>query len=539
MKPPYRNRLRFVGLVALGLGAASIGVETVFAQNAMHPCWQGMVHADSVRADLLALTSPSMEGRGTGQPGYLKAAQWVANRLESWQLEHLDNGGTASGPYFHSVPYLRSMSTGGTLDWNGRKWQMGRDFMPVSRRRADSVRIAPVYRMDCNTDLEKWSASRSGRASGTGPFAVIYEGRLRGRGDDSQTECWFEFLKKVRALGCVQVFYKPTRFSAFKRDWQSEEAHRVRVRLREGQAVQSSPMGKTPVQPSQPSQPAQPPQPMMQEYAVNAALYRSIRQRSADFDAAEVNPGGDLVIRSRRDSFNAPNVVGLIRGKSRPDEYVFLTAHLDHLGVTDGTVYPGADDNGSGSAVLLSVARALSQLSRQNIQPDRSIVLIWFSGEENGLLGSRWMASTLTDSMGIGSGQVFANINMDMLGRSDEEHSPEDPYLYVVHHENNPSIRQFTEQVNSFCGGMKLDYRYSRSDDPERLFTRSDHYAFHQLGIPSFFLFSGLHADYHKPTDTADKISWPRLTRNAGFVLNLAWQMAQRNERLSPVEEEP
>jgi Zn-dependent M28 family amino/carboxypeptidase len=146
------------------------------------------------------------------------------------------------------------------------------------------------------------------------------------------------------------------------------------------------------------------------------------------------------------------------------------------------------------------------------------------------------MASTLADSLEIRSDQVFANINMDMLGRHDQVHGPDEPYLYVVHHHENQSIRPFTEQVNTLCGDLQLDFSYSRADDPERLFMRSDHYAFHQLGIPAFFLFSGLHEDYHKPTDTADKISVARLARNAGFVLNLAWQLAQRPERLDPVE---
>jgi hypothetical protein len=106
----------------------------------------------------------------------------------------------------------------------------------------------------------------------------------------------------------------------------------------------------------------------------------------------------------------------------------------------------------------------------------------------------------------------------------------------VVHHHENQSIRPFTEQVNTLCSDLKLDFSYSRADDPERLFMRSDHFAFHQLGIPAFFLFSGLHKDYHKTTDTADKISVSRLARNAGFVLNLAWQLAQRPGRLDIVE---
>lgn len=496
------------------------------AQQAVHPCWQGMVQIDSVQADLAALTAPGMEGRGTGQSGYLRAADFVASQLQNWNLIPVNRNEGESHSFLHPVPYLRVVSVGGTFKLGGRMWKMGPDFVPTARRRLDSLALAPTYRIKCASNPSDGGDPFSGITIGPQGFSILIEGRYPFNAVSSQTQCALDLRKKVSAMGCKQVFYRPTRFTTFRKQWEEDEGHRPRIRLLEATRPAATTSGKVSNSPPGP----------IQEYAVSGPLYRSIRSHAARVGTVTGATSGSIVIHSQRDSFTAPNVVGMIRGKTRPDEYVFLTAHLDHLGVVDGTVYAGADDNGSGSTVLLSVARALSQLARQNIHPDRSIVLVWFSGEENGLLGSRWMTSTLTDSMGIGGGQVFANINMDMLGRHDAAHGPDDPYLYVVHHHENQSIRPFTEQVNTLCGDLKLDYSYSRADDPERLFMRSDHYAFHQLGIPAFFLFSGLHEDYHKPTDTADKISVPRLTRNAGFVLNLAWQIAQRNERLNPVE---
>jgi hypothetical protein len=403
---------------------------------------------------------------------------------------------------------------------------MGQDFVPTSRRRMDSLALAPIQRIHCPTQSQAETDPLDKLKPDATGFSLLIEGFYSPNSVTRQTECFQELRKRAAAMGCKQIFYKPKGFAAFRKEWAEEESHRPRIRLRQLPGPASPSVAKG-------SELSLPP---LQEFAVSGALYRSLRRRAAQSGAAQLPTVGSVVIQSQRDSFSAPNVVGMIRGNSRPDEYILLSAHLDHLGVVDGQVFQGADDNGSGSAVLLSVARALAQLARQNIHPDRSIVIVWFSGEENGLLGSRWMAGTLADSLGIASGQVYANLNMDMLGRNDEEHGTDDPYLYVVHHHENQSIRPFTEQVNTLCSDLKLDFSYSRADDPERLFMRSDHFAFHQLGIPAFFLFSGLHKDYHKTTDTADKISVSRLARNAGFVLNLAWQLAQRPGRLDIVE---
>lgn len=494
-----------------------------FAQHTIHPCLQGMVQIDSVQADLAALTGPGMEGRGTGQRGYQKAADFVAAQLMSWDLLPVNRKKVGYPSFFHPVPYQRVVPEGGTFVWEGRTWTMGQDFVPTARRRTDTTILAPIYRVQSPSSTEEGKDPLSEITAGQTGFSLLLEDKISLKSSAAPTEYLQQLRKKAASMGCRQICFRPAGFAAFQKQWAEDERHRPRIRLMEKPVSPSSTSPKAGQGVTAP----------MQEYAVSAALFRSIRRHASKPGAAPNPQTAQVVIHNHRDSFSAPNVVGMMRGKSRPEEYIFLTAHLDHLGIVDGKVYPGADDNGSGSAVLLSVARALSQLARQNLHPDRSIVLIWFSGEENGLLGSRWMAITLADSLGIRSDQVFANINMDMLGRNDGAHEPEDPYLYVVHHHENESIRPFTEQVNTLCSGLKLDYSYSRADDPERLFTRSDHYAFHLLGIPAFFLFSGLHDDYHQPTDTADKISVPRLARNAGFVLNLAWQLAQRSDRLN------
>ncbi len=220
------------------------------------------------------------------------------------------------------------------------------------------------------------------------------------------------------------------------------------------------------------------------------------------------------------DTTEAWNVLAVRRGTVYPSQYVILSAHYDHLGTDDkGRVYNGADDNGSGTAVLLEAARLLSQLP----PPRRSIVFFHTAAEEKGLLGAfRFVRDSL-----VPLDSIVAVINTDMLGRRDKEHQNEPLHLYAIGADRaTPHLRQLHEAVNALCCKWKFDYRYDDPNDPERLFTRSDHYAFARKGVPAVFYFGGLHDDYHRPTDDVEKIEPDRLRRSAALMAALAWTLA-------------
>ncbi|GIV25557.1 MAG: peptidase M28 [Bacteroidia bacterium] len=220
------------------------------------------------------------------------------------------------------------------------------------------------------------------------------------------------------------------------------------------------------------------------------------------------------------DTLQAWNVLAIRRGTVHPTQYVILSAHYDHLGTSEkGQVYNGADDNGSGTAVLLEAARLLSQLP----PPRRSIVFFHTAAEEKGLLGAfRFVRDSL-----LPIDSVLAVINTDMLGRRDKEHQDEPLHLYAIGSDRaTPRLRQLHEAVNALCCGWKFDYRYDDPNDPQKLFTRSDHYAFARKGVPAVFYFGGLHDDYHRPSDDVDKIEPDRLRRSAALMAALAWTLA-------------
>jgi hypothetical protein len=190
---------------------------------------------------------------------------------------------------------------------------------------------------------------------------------------------------------------------------------------------------------------------------------------------------------------------------------VVVGAHLDHLGIVDGTVYAGADDNASGVAILLEVARAMSRSGPFA----NDVVFVAFDGEEAGLLGSRHYtqhpAAPLT--------QTIAMINLDTIGRM------QDRRLYAM---ASGTSAEFPEILN----GVNLGFGFDLATPNEGSFA-SDHLAFIERGVPAIHLSTGANADYHRPGDTADKIQWAELAETAAFVTELASFLADETAPLA------
>lgn len=223
------------------------------------------------------------------------------------------------------------------------------------------------------------------------------------------------------------------------------------------------------------------------------------------------------------------NVLGMIKGMEKPEEVIIISAHYDHLGIRDGEIYHGADDNGSGTATLLELSEAFSIARKYGIGPDRSILFVAFTGEEKGLFGSRYYVKNPV----IPLSQTVANFNMDMIGRTDRRYTRDSSYVYIIGSDKiSPDLHRISEEVNRTYTGLILDYKYNDEDDPNRLYYRSDHYSFARNGIPVIFYFTGLHEDYHKPTDTVDKIELNRVKLIGDLIFLTVWEVANREDRL-------
>ncbi len=159
----------------------------------------------------------------------------------------------------------------------------------------------------------------------------------------------------------------------------------------------------------------------------------------------------------------------------------------------------------------------------------RSILFIHLTGEEKGLLGSKYYVENPVFPLE----NTVANLNMDMIGRIDKEHEGNDNYVYLIGSDKlSTDLHELSENVNSEYMNMDLDYTYNDENDPNRFYYRSDHYNFAKNNIPVIFYFNGVHPDYHKPTDTVEKIEYEALMKRARLVFLTAWEIANRDERL-------
>jgi Zn-dependent M28 family amino/carboxypeptidase len=228
---------------------------------------------------------------------------------------------------------------------------------------------------------------------------------------------------------------------------------------------------------------------------------------------------------------SSENVAAIIKGSEKPNEYVVISAHLDHEGIKDGEVYNGADDDGSGTVAVLEIAQAFAKAKKEGHGPKRSIVFLNVTGEEKGLLGSRHY----TDNDPIFPLEnTVANLNIDMIGRTDPKRKTGDRnYIYLIGSDKlSTDLHNISEDVNTKYTNIELDYTFNDDNDPNRFYYRSDHYNFAKNNIPVIFYFNGTHDDYHRPSDTPDKIEYDLLENRARLVFYTAWEVANRDARL-------
>ncbi len=224
------------------------------------------------------------------------------------------------------------------------------------------------------------------------------------------------------------------------------------------------------------------------------------------------------------------NVVAYIKGSENPDEIVVISAHYDHLGIdVDGEIYNGADDNGSGTAAVMAIAEAFQKAVEEGNGPKRSILFLHVTGEEKGLLGSKYYANFPIFPLK----NTVADLNIDMIGRTDEAHENDPNYIYLIGSDKlSTELHQLSEEVNAKFTKLNLDYKYNDDSDPNRFYYRSDHYNFAKNNIPVIFYFNGTHENYHRTSDTPDKINYELLAKRAKLVFYTAWEIANREKRI-------
>lgn len=239
--------------------------------------------------------------------------------------------------------------------------------------------------------------------------------------------------------------------------------------------------------------------------------------------------GVDIKIERTAQPVETYNVLGYLEGTDKKDELVIVTSHYDHVGVNEGKIYNGADDDGSGTVSVLEVAQAFSEAAKSGSKPRRSMLFMTVTGEEKGLLGSEYYVNHPVFPLA----NTVCDLNIDMVGRTDKDHEGKGDYIYVIGSDKLSSeLHTSLLDQNTNHNPIELDFRYNDPNDPNRFYYRSDHYNFAKNNIPVAFFFNGVHDDYHQPTDDVEKIEFDKMEKRAKLVFYLAWDIANRDKRI-------
>jgi len=263
--------------------------------------------------------------------------------------------------------------------------------------------------------------------------------------------------------------------------------------------------------------------------------------KAADEDAKKkplkkVKPS-TLVYKTTMDVkvLKSDNVLGYMEGTDKKDELVIITSHYDHIGKKASgegdLINNGADDDGSGTVSVMELAKVFAQAKKDGKGPRRSILFMTVTGEEKGLLGSDYY----TQHPVFPLANTVVDLNIDMVGRRDPQHKDSAPYVYVIGSDKlSTELHNLSEATNKTYTNLIFDYTYNDQNHPERLYYRSDHWNFAKNNIPIIFYFDGIHEDYHQPSDEVDKIEFDLLTKRAQTVFYVAWEIANRDQRIMP-----
>lgn len=279
-------------------------------------------------------------------------------------------------------------------------------------------------------------------------------------------------------------------------------------------------------------------------------LIKAIAKAMGKESSYLVSPGGKPLQSARisataevkmqvsvKETAPAHNVVGVLEGADPrlKDEYIVFSAHYDHEPTNSrGEVYNGADDDGSGTVAILEIAQAFSTGPR----PPRSILIVFHTAEELGLLGSEF--NTDYEPV-VPLNKLVANFNIDMIGRSraedntdarDRELTDKDSVYVIGADKLSSELHRISEQSNAETSRLKFDYTYNDENHPQRFYYRSDHYNYAKHGIPVIFYFTGVHRDYHRPTDDIEKIDFVKMERITRMIFATGWNVATLDHRL-------
>jgi hypothetical protein len=521
-----KNRLLALALLAtLALPVSSLSSSST-------PAGAEHIAAEQMKGYLSFIASDELEGRDTPSRGLDISAKFLAAILSTKGLKP----GGDNGTYFQQMTLTRSKidPSKSSAEFNGKQYAFGEDFLTgiasgtatgsmvfVSHGWVIKSKNINAY---SGVDVKDKILVTTGRALPKGVTLNDLKGK---KGED--WEDITEYASRNGARGIVQI----SQIQKYPTWWKGRRADQERGFM----AVE-----KFQKQNNLPS--IMPSAQFLKELFTNEKftsdeLYTKAQSGEA-LAAFDLKPEKKIsfTVSTSVQTSKTQNVVAILEGSDPvlKREYVAIGAHYDHVG-TDANrkgdnIYNGADDDGSGTVAVLQMAEAFASSPR----PKRSILFVWHCGEEKGLWGSRYF----TENPTVPIGDIVAHLNIDMIGRSRSQNDtkPENRELtgpneiYLIGPKiMSKELGDIAERVNRSFLNLSLNHRFDDTTDPSRFFYRSDHYNYAIKGIPIIFFFSGVHEDYHQPSDTHDKIDYQKLEKVTRTIYATAREIANALKR--------
>ncbi len=468
---------------------------------------------EDLKKHLYIYASDEFEGRNTGEPGQKKAVEYIKNHYQDINVPAAKGG----DDYYQKVPLEINGIPSGSIVVGGNEYTLGEGIITFSNVSNQTYDI--VY-AGYGIETEEYSDYKD--VDVKGKYVLIKSGEpqdengnytLTGSDQPGVWSNWRETLSKRVDIATEKgaegiIYYDPEYYNRSKNRYdyfiQSESGGNMVLKSDEEKIAY-----------------------IFVNKDVATKIYPEVDSKNTAKDLKEQIT---LNIESVTTEVDSENVVAIIKGKSKPNEYVYISSHLDHVGVDpSGDVFNGADDDGSGTVAMLEIAEAFQKAVADGNGPERSIVFLHVTAEEKGLYGSQYY----TDNPIFPLANTVADLNIDMIGRIDPKRDGDRNYIYLIGSDKlSTDLHELSEKVNDEFMQIELDYTYNDENDPNRFYYRSDHYNFAKHNIPIIFYFNGTHEDYHKVTDTPDKINYDLLENRARLVFHTAWEVANRPERL-------
>lgn len=468
---------------------------------------------NELKEHLYIYASDEFEGRETGEPGQKKAIAYLKAAYEKLGIP----AAKSDGNYFQEVPLEINKLPIGNLSLKGKKYDLGEHVLTFSAANANFNEIVYVafgiedasYSNYTDVDVNgKMVFLKSGEPKNTDGTYTI-SGTSKQSLWSNMSESLSKRIQIALDKGAKGVlYYDPENFSRFKRRFESMKTNiNDRMELIDPNA------------------------PEFYSLFIDQELAKTILS-AVDIDdtSKKLNLDLELKFENNNKKVKSENVAAFIKGTDKPEEYLVISSHLDHIGISpNGEINNGADDDGSGTVSLLEIAEAFKMAADAGNGPKRSILFLHVTGEEKGLLGSQYY----TDYDPIFPLEnTVANLNIDMIGRIDPKREGDRNYVYLIGSDKlSTELHNLSERINDEYAQIELDYTYNDENDPNRFYYRSDHYNFAKNNIPIIFYFNGTHDDYHRPGDTPDKINYDLLENRSRLIFYTAWEITNRNDR--------